>query len=240
MLEATGLRKSFQGVAAVDDVDLTVEEGEILGLIGSNGAGKTTLFNLLAGTMQPESGTIILDGINITDWTAHRVSRAGLTRTFQIARPFSGVSVIENVAIGALWKSASMPEAFEIAEEVLERVGLESRMYVSASTLTEGDRKRLEMAKALATRPRLLLLDEILAGLAPEDVTAMVELIAEIRSDIEAIIMIEHRVQAVLDLADRIKVLHLGQTLADGLPAEIASNPEVIDVYLGRRRHGGA
>ncbi len=238
VLIGAGLRKVFQGVAAVDGVDINVGEREILGLIGPNGAGKTTLFNLLSGTIRPDEGTVTLDGVEITGWPSYRVARSGLIRTFQIARPFNGVSVLENVAIGALQHSESMDGAFDVAERVLDDVGLANQAAAPAATLTEGDRKRLEMAKALAARPEVLLLDEILAGLAVSDVQSMLDLIGSVRDRGIAVVLIEHRVQAVVDLVDRMVVLHVGRVLFEGTPAEVVAAPEVIDIYLGRRHHG--
>ena len=228
--------KSFSGLMAVNFVSLNVAEGEILGLIGPNGAGKTTLFNLITGLYPPSKGRIVFEGKDITAAAPHARCRLGIARTFQLVRPFPQLTVLENVTIGRVYgrdliKNRRRAEAEAL--EILEKVGLADRASEKAHSLTLVQRKRLELARALATKPKLLLLDELLAGLNPSEVSASMELIQSIRSTGITLIMVEHLVKAVFGLSDRIVVLNAGQKIAEGTPMEVANNPRVIDAYLG-------
>jgi branched-chain amino acid transport system ATP-binding protein len=221
---------------AVKSVDLTVDEGDILGLIGPNGAGKTTLFNLITGTFFPTRGTVLFDGRDITRLAPHARCKLGIARTFQLVRPFPNLSVLDNVAIGSVYgrQPAASRQAAEIAAcETLGLLGLLDRSEVKARSLTLVDRKRLELARALATRPRLLLLDELLAGLNPSEVVVAMDLVRRIRDTSITIIMVEHLVKALFGVSDRVAVLSAGEKLSEGTPEAVAQDPRVIDAYLG-------
>jgi branched-chain amino acid transport system ATP-binding protein len=233
LLEVRGLEKSFAGVRAVRSVDLTVRQGEILGLIGPNGAGKTTLFSLLSGFVGPDRGEIIFDGHSILGLRPDQICRRGLVRTFQIVKPFADLTVLQNVMVGALNRLASGSEARARALEVLELVGLDALGSRPAGSLTLPYRKRLELARALATAPRLLLLDEVLAGLNPAEVLAAVDIIRQINLRGVTILMTEHVMSAIMRLSQRIVVLNYGEAIAEGPPASIAHDPQVIGAYLG-------
>ncbi|MBN9091199.1 MAG: ABC transporter ATP-binding protein [Reyranella sp.] len=237
MLEVRELSKAFGGLKAVDKASLDVAEGEIVGLIGPNGAGKTTLFAAIAGFHTPDSGRIAFAGHDITGLAPHQVCAAGMVRTFQITQPFARISVRENIMVGAYFRTADRREAMHLAEAVAARVGMTSQLDRQGSDLTVAGRKRLELARALATRPRLLLLDEVMAGLNPTEIAEIVEVIREIRTAGVTILLIEHVMQAVTSLAERVYVLNQGRMIAEGTPAAIAENPEVVEAYLG---HGAA
>jgi branched-chain amino acid transport system ATP-binding protein len=220
----------------VRGVDLTVADGEILGLIGPNGAGKTTLFNLITGTFAPTAGRIRFADLDVTELSPPRRCKLGIARTFQLVRPFPQLSVLDNVAIGRLYgrqPAGSRRQAEHEARETLTRVGLVEQAARPARSLTLVDRKRLELARALATRPRLLLIDELLAGLNPTEVLLAMELIRRIRDEGVTIVMVEHLVQAVFGLSDRVVVLNAGEKIAEGAPARVAADPAVVDAYLG-------
>ncbi|MFZ1918694.1 MAG: ABC transporter ATP-binding protein [Terriglobales bacterium] len=235
LLQVRGISKHFGGLQAVADVSFNLGEGEILGLIGPNGAGKTTLFNLVNGVFKSDAGTITFSGKDITGRSPDQVVHLGLARTHQIVRPLSGMSVLENVIVGACFgrENQSMREARATALEVLERVGLADRANSSARALTLAGKKRLEVARALAARPKLLLLDEVLAGLNPTEIGQMIALILGIRDGGVSVFMIEHVMQAIMNLSDRIVVLNLGRKIAEGPPAEVVKNADVVEAYLG-------
>jgi branched-chain amino acid transport system ATP-binding protein len=237
MLEVRGLSKSFGGLKAVDQASLDVRQGEIIGLIGPNGAGKTTLFAAIAGFHAPDAGRVAFEGKDITGLPPHRICAAGMVRTFQITQPFAKISVRENIMVGAYFRTADRKLAEREAEAVAGMVDMAGQLDQMGADLTVAGRKRLELARALATRPRLLLLDEVMAGLNPTEITEIVQVIRAIRESGVTILLIEHVMQAVTSLAERVYVLNQGRMIAEGTPAAIADNPEVIEAYLG---HGAA
>jgi len=234
MLEVKNISKSFRGLRAVRDASFTVPAGDINGLIGPNGAGKTTIFNIIAGVYAPDSGEIVFEGKRIERLRPDQVCAAGIGRTFQIVKPFAGLSVLDNVIVGALHRSSGMADARNLSRSILKKLNLDAKRDLPASSLTLPDRKRLEVARALATRPRLLLLDEVMAGLRPTECDEMVEVFRSLnRSEGLTILLIEHVMRAVMALAKHIGVLHHGEVIARGTPAEVVRNPAVLECYLG-------
>jgi len=239
LLEVSGVSKRFGGLVANSDVSMHVRKGEILGLIGPNGAGKSTLFNAIAGAFGVDQGTIRFEGRDITRLDGPERCRLGIARTFQVPRSFESMSVVENVLVGALARHPGAPAARRAALATLDFVGLGPRAEESAGSLTPPERRRLEFARALATEPKLLLLDEAMTGLTPSEARAGVELVRQVRERGVTVIMVEHVMEIVMPLIDRAVVLELGRVLAEGPPKAIVSDPKVIKAYLGDR-HGAA
>ena len=237
MLEVKGLTKRFGGLLAVSAVDLKVKKGEIVSLIGPNGAGKTTLFASVSGFLKPDEGTVNLDGRSIVNLKSHKICQQGMVRTFQITQPFATLNTLENIMVGAYSKTSDKNIAQLNAERVADILGMTSLLYQTADGLTVAARKRLELARALATNPKLLLLDEVMAGLNPTEIDEIVEVIKGIRDNGVTIFLIEHVMKAVVNLSDRTYVLNDGKLIAQGTPKSVASDPAVIEAYLG---HGAA
>jgi branched-chain amino acid transport system ATP-binding protein len=235
LLEVTDLGKRFGGLQAVSGLSFTVNEGEILGLIGPNGAGKSTVFNLINGVERPDVGRVVFVGRDITGAKPYEVARHGLARTHQIVQPLPGLTVLENCTVGACFGRRNLPlsPAREVAREAAGIVGLTDRLDSLAGSLTTAGKKRLELARALAAEPLLLLLDEVLAGLNPTEVERMIETVRAIRARGVSILIIEHVMRAIMSVSDRIMVLNLGRKLAEGRPREVANDPAVITAYLG-------
>jgi branched-chain amino acid transport system ATP-binding protein len=233
ILKVTDMTKDFGGLRAVDNLNLAIEKGQILGLIGPNGAGKSTAFNCIAGVFAPSSGTIAFAGEMINGRKPWDLCKSGLARTFQLVKPFASKSVLYNVTVGSFAKTNNRAEAEDKALKVLEELNFADKKDIRAGNLTIADRKRLEIARALATEPRLLLLDEVMAGLRPSEVDEMVSIIKHLRENGITIFVIEHIMRAIMALSDRIVVIQFGRKIAEGTPAQIASDENVIKAYLG-------
>lgn len=234
VLECKNISKRFGGLWALKQVNIQIKEKEILGIIGPNGAGKTTLFNVITGFVKPDEGRVIAFGKDITGKEPYEICKLGIARTFQVPKPFPNLTVLENVAIGALIRSKSVNEAVEKAKEILDLVGLSHKKNVYGRDLTVLEMKRLELAKALATEPKILLLDEVMAGLKPAEVDEVLQVIKSIRKRGITVVIIEHVMRAVQSVCERVVVLDRGKVIAEGTPEEVSRNDEVIKSYLGR------
>ncbi len=239
LLKLDGVTKRFGGLVAVNSVDLTVEEGEKLGIVGPNGSGKTTLYNLISGVYMPDEGRIFFEGREITRMPPHERTKLGIARTFQIPRPFGSATVRENVAIGAMFgrANADVDEALEIADDCLKLVGIYELRDKEAKLLTPLEKKLMELARALAMKPKLLLLDELLAGMNPKNIGEILELLSKVKQeeDIAVIAMVEHLMHAITKFAERVVVMHQGQKLIEGPTLEVLNHPKVVEVYLGEK-----
>ncbi|HML41248.1 MAG TPA: ABC transporter ATP-binding protein [Bellilinea sp.] len=233
LLEVKGLTKRFGGLVAVNALDLVIEPGQIIGLIGPNGAGKTTAFATIAGFYKPEEGQVIFDGKNITGMRPDRICKLGLTRTFQVVKPFPEITVQENILVGAYNAAPNEELALAITEEIIEFMELGNLREQLAGSLPIAGRKRLEIAKAMATQPKMILLDEVMAGLRPTETDETIELVRKIQQNGVSILLVEHVMKVIMSLADKIVVVHHGTKIAEGAPQEIVHNQAVIDAYLG-------
>ncbi len=234
LLDVRGIGKRYGGLQVIRDVSLTVEEGRIIGLIGPNGAGKTTLFSIIAGAVPADSGQVVFAGHRLTNMRPHQICARGLARTFQVTKPLFGLTVLENVTTAAFVRQSTLRAATAKAQSVLEFVGLDHRSSADSRSLGTADRKRLELARALATEPRLVLLDEVMAGLTPVETGEVIDLVRQTRDRGVTVVLVEHVMQAVMALCEEILVLHQGQLLAKGTSAEIAAHPAVIEAYFGK------
>ena len=236
ILETKSLTKRFGGLTANENISIYVNRGEILGIIGANGAGKTTLFSMLAGAVTPSEGEILLEGAPIHKLKANQVCRAGIGRTYQIVQPFTNLTVLENVMVGAFLRYPRYEDAAKQAEEVLEFTGLAPIRDVQGGNLTLTQKKRMELAKALATEPKVLLLDEVTAGVSPDEHPVFMKLVTDIRDSGVTIVIIEHVMRVIMNISDRMYVLNQGKLIAQGSPAEVAANELVIQSYFGQKR----
>lgn len=238
LLQVEAVTKKFGGLTAVNEVSMYVSPGEVVGLIGANGAGKTTLFNMIAGAYHVTSGRILFEGREVQNLPSHKLAKIGIARTYQIVKPFSNLTMLENTMVGALQKHARVEDARKRAEEILELVEMGERKDVRGENLNLPELKRMEVARALATEPKILLLDEVMAGLNPTDSERVIRLIRKINKESGVtIIIIEHVMKAVMTLSDRVYVLNQGRLIAEGTPEEVTTHPEVIKSYLGEKRY---
>jgi branched-chain amino acid transport system ATP-binding protein len=233
LLEVNGITKRFGGLVAVSDLSLRIDEGEILGLIGPNGAGKTTAFNVISGYYHPEEGEVYFEGEKITSRRPDQICKLGLTRTFQIVKPFPQLTVHRNVMVGAYNRTNNRDEAAAKAEAIIDFLGMRGVSNMTASSLSVAHRKRLEIAKALATDPKIILLDEAMAGLRPKETDELIKVVRQIRERKIALLLVEHVMRVIMSLADRIVVIHHGEKIAEGEPQQIVQDRAVIDAYLG-------
>lgn len=233
LLEVHNITKRFGGLVAVNDLSLSVNKGEILGMIGPNGAGKTTAFNMISGYYEPNEGQVIFDGKDITGLRPHQVCKLGLARTFQVVKPFPQLSVLDNVIVGAYNRTNDKQEARQKAREILEFLGMGKMTEQLAGGLSVAGRKRLEIAKVLATEPKMILLDEAMAGLRPKETDEIIELVRQISQQGIALLLVEHVMKVIMSLADRIVVIHHGEKIAEGEPQKVVQDKAVIDAYLG-------
>jgi branched-chain amino acid transport system ATP-binding protein len=238
LLELKGVNKSFGGLRAVSQVSFELNGGEILGIIGPNGAGKTTLFNVITGFLKPDSGEVWFNGEKTVGLKPHQVCKKGMVRTFQLVKPFIELTVLENVVVAALNRAKTIKEAREKALRTIELVGLREKTNTLSSGLTLGHRKRLELARTLATEPKLLLLDEVMAGLTPTEVDELIRLLKEVNHRGVTILLIEHVMRGLMALSRRVVVLNYGQKIAEGVPGEVVKNRQVIEAYLGEEFAG--
>jgi len=235
MLKTESLTMRFGGLTAVSNVNMDIQQHELVGVIGPNGAGKTTLFSMITGFYEPTEGKVFFDGQEVTNWKPHKITGVGLCRTFQITKPFQNLTVLENVLVGSLWYENNMGDARCIAREALDQVGLLGIADQKAKGLPIGHRKKLELARVLAAKPKVVLLDEVMGGLTPQEVKEMSEVIARIHQMGTGVVMIEHVMSAVMALSQRIIVLAQGQVIAAGSPEEVRNNEQVIEAYLGKK-----
>ncbi len=236
ILEGRNLTKYFGALAAVNSVDFSVEKGEILGMIGPNGAGKSTLFNVIMGVYKPDKGEVVFKGETISGLKPHRICRMGIAKTSQIVQPFTQMTVLENVLVGGLHgKNLSLTNATQEAEEILKFVGLGGLKAMASGSITVPDRRRLELARAIATGAEIILLDENMAGLNPTEIEEVLKLLREIRNQGKTLIVVEHIMRVVMGISDRVIVLNYGEKIAEGTPSEVANNGTVIEAYLGEK-----
>lgn len=233
LLEAKHITKRFGGLVAVNDLSLSVAKGEILGMIGPNGAGKTTAFNMISGYYEPNEGQVVFDGKDITGMRPHKICKLGLTRTFQVVKPFPQLSVLDNVIVGAYNRTDDKLVARQKSQEILDFLGMSDMSEQLAGSLSVAGRKRLEIAKVLATEPKMILLDEAMAGLRPKETDEIIELVRQISQQGIALLLVEHVMKVIMSLADRIVVIHHGEKIAEGEPQQVVQDKAVIDAYLG-------